>query len=110
VPGHRNGGVQGALVSHSKVLVKLILTLCPGQLSSGCQSNQKATRGPSKCWCAIDGDHSAQKFKDGLTFRASDSFVQLWLHSAMGWSQRKGTHAAQKLPDDWEDQCEKLAL
>jgi hypothetical protein len=51
-----------------------------------------------------------QKFKDGSTFRASDSFVRLWLHSAMGWSQRKGTRAAQKLPDNWEDQCEKSAL
>jgi len=28
----------------------------------------------------------------------------------MGWSLRKGTRAAQKLPNDWEDQCEKAAI
>jgi hypothetical protein len=28
----------------------------------------------------------------------------------MGWSRRKATRAAHKLPDDWEDQCEKSAL
>jgi hypothetical protein len=46
-------------------------------------------------------------FKDGSRFKASGSFVQKWLHSAMGWSHQKGTRAAQKLPDDWEIQCEK---
>jgi hypothetical protein len=51
-----------------------------------------------------------RKFKDGSTFRASDSFIRSWLHSAMGWSQRKATRAAQKLPKDWEDQCERSAL
>ncbi|KAF8240343.1 hypothetical protein L208DRAFT_1233626 [Tricholoma matsutake] len=25
----------------------------------------------------------------------------------MEWSQRKATHTAQKIPDDWEDQCER---
>ena len=28
----------------------------------------------------------------------------------MGWSRRKGTRAAQKLPADWEDKCEKAAV
>jgi hypothetical protein len=28
----------------------------------------------------------------------------------MGWSRRKATRAAQKLPVNWEDQCEKAAL
>src|SRR6202142_2169212 len=49
-------------------------------------------------------------FNDSSTFRVSDSFVRKWLHSAMGWSRRKGTRAAHKLPDDWEDQCEKSAI
>lgn len=45
-------------------------------------------------------------FKDGSRFRVSDSFVQKFLHSVMIWSLRKGTLVAQKLPKDWEDQCE----
>src|SRR6266511_4358656 len=47
-----------------------------------------------------------QKFKDGSMFRASDSFVQKFLHGSLSWSIRKATQAAQKLPKDWEDQCE----
>jgi hypothetical protein len=47
-----------------------------------------------------------QKFKDGSTFRASDSFVRKFLHGLLSWSLRKATQAAQKLPKDWEDQCE----
>src|SRR5260370_22230770 len=45
-----------------------------------------------------------QKFKDSSTFRASDSFVRKFLHGLLSWSLRKGTQAAQKLPDDWQDQ------
>lgn len=51
-----------------------------------------------------------RQFKDGSTFRASETFVRSWLHSAMGWTRRKGTRAAQKLPDNWEDQCERSAI
>jgi hypothetical protein len=46
-------------------------------------------------------------FHDGSRFRASDTFVRTWLGSAMEWSQRKATRAARKIPDDWEDKCEK---
>ncbi|KAF9077049.1 hypothetical protein BDP27DRAFT_1146375, partial [Rhodocollybia butyracea] len=28
-----------------------------------------------------------------------------WLHSQMNWSVHKATHATQKLPKDWEEQC-----
>ena len=49
-------------------------------------------------------------FRDGSTFRASDTFMQHWLHEMMSWSPRKATHAAQKKPLDWEDQCEKSFL
>ena len=46
-------------------------------------------------------------FKDGSNFRASDSFVRGWLHSALDWTFRKATRAAQKMPENWEDLCEK---
>ena len=48
-------------------------------------------------------------FRDGSKFRVSDTFMRSWLHSTMNWSRRKGTRAAQKLPQNWEDQCEKSA-
>lgn len=51
-----------------------------------------------------------QKFKDGSTFRASESFMRKWLHDTLNWSRRKGTQAAHKLPNDWEDQCERSFL
>lgn len=47
-----------------------------------------------------------QKFKDGSTFCASDSFVWKFLHGVLSWHLQKATQAAQKLPKDWEDQCE----
>ena len=51
-----------------------------------------------------------KKFADGSTFRASDSFVRKWLHEEMHWSKRKGTQAAQHLPENWEDICERSFL
>jgi len=38
-----------------------------------------------------------QKFKDGSTFRVSDSFVRKCLHGLLSWSIGKATQAAQKL-------------
>jgi hypothetical protein len=49
-------------------------------------------------------------FKDGSNFRASDSFVRGWLHKALDWSFRKATRAAHKMPENWEDLCEKSFL
>ncbi|KAJ7150103.1 hypothetical protein C8R43DRAFT_817720, partial [Mycena crocata] len=40
------------------------------------------------------------RFKDGSHFRVSDSFCRQFLDSSLAWSMRKGTKAAQKLPDD----------
>ncbi|KAF8120185.1 hypothetical protein EV363DRAFT_1191847, partial [Boletus edulis] len=40
------------------------------------------------------------KAPDGSFFRCSDSFLRAWLHKTMGWSERKATHAAQKLPEN----------
>jgi hypothetical protein len=48
--------------------------------------------------------------KDGSSFRCSDSYLRQWLHETMKWSQRRATRAAQKLPSDWEDICEKAFL
>ncbi|KIK73084.1 hypothetical protein PAXRUDRAFT_796147, partial [Paxillus rubicundulus Ve08.2h10] len=50
------------------------------------------------------------KASDGLAFCCSDSFMRLWLHQKMGWSERKATHAARKVPDNWEEVCKKAIL
>jgi hypothetical protein len=46
-------------------------------------------------------------FKDGSKFRASDFFICGWLHKELEWSVRKATQAAQKLPENWKEQCER---
>jgi hypothetical protein len=51
-----------------------------------------------------------RNFKDGSTFRASESFVRKWLYDTLNWSRKKGTQAAYKLSNDWEDQCERSFL
>ncbi|KAF8155131.1 hypothetical protein K438DRAFT_1448993, partial [Mycena galopus ATCC 62051] len=40
------------------------------------------------------------RFKDGSSFRVSDSFCKKFLGKGLAWSMRKGTKAAQKLPSD----------
>ncbi|KAJ7033852.1 hypothetical protein C8F04DRAFT_896586, partial [Mycena alexandri] len=39
-------------------------------------------------------------FKDGSKFRVSDSFCKKFLDKTLAWSMRKGTKAAQKLPEN----------
>jgi hypothetical protein len=50
------------------------------------------------------------KASDRSSFRCSDSFLQEWLHNTMGWTERKATRTARKLPDNWEDVCENAIL
>ncbi|THU85170.1 hypothetical protein K435DRAFT_686058 [Dendrothele bispora CBS 962.96] len=52
-------------------------------------------------------DHT---FKDGSHFQASKSFIRAFLHDALRWSPRKGTRAAHKLPNDWEELLQKSLL
>lgn len=58
----------------------------------------------------LQPDILEKEYKDGSKFQVSESFVWCWLHHQMNWSVQKATRAAQKLPVDWEDQCEKSAL
>ncbi|KAJ6592805.1 hypothetical protein B0H19DRAFT_1245625 [Mycena capillaripes] len=39
---------------------------------------------------------------DGSNFRCSESFVRHYLRNTLGWSERRATKAAQKLPTDYE--------
>lgn len=38
---------------------------------------------------------------DGSRFTASDSWVRKFVHTTLGWTYRKATRAAQKLPKNW---------
>lgn len=51
-----------------------------------------------------------QTFRDGSTFCVSDTYCRKFLRGTMQWSERKATKAAQKLPSDWEDVCERAFL
>ena len=55
-------------------------------------------------------DLFGRTFRDGSTFRVSDSYCRKFLHGIMQWSERKATKVAQKLPDNWEDVCERAFL
>ena len=48
--------------------------------------------------------------RDGSTFHVSNSYCREFLYGTMQWSERKATKAAQKLPDNWEDVCERAFL
>jgi len=50
------------------------------------------------------------RYGDGSTFKASDNFVRNWARRHLNWAERKATRAAQKIPDDWEEKCEKSFL
>jgi len=50
------------------------------------------------------------QYRDGSTFKASDSFVRRWVQRHLNWTERKATRAAQKVPEDWEDKCERSML
>ena len=49
-------------------------------------------------------------YHDGATFKASDDFVRKWMRHQLNWSEHKVTQAAQKIPDDWEEKCERSFL
>lgn len=50
------------------------------------------------------------RFSDGSTFKASDNFVRRWVWQQLSWTEWKATRAVQKVPGNWEDQCEKSFL
>ncbi|KAJ7851972.1 hypothetical protein B0H13DRAFT_1643609, partial [Mycena leptocephala] len=51
-----------------------------------------------------------KRYKDGSHFKVSDSYLRKWLRETLNWSMRHPTNAAHKLPDNWEDLCEKSFL
>ncbi|KAH9955392.1 hypothetical protein BGW80DRAFT_1188759, partial [Lactifluus volemus] len=97
-PGHNKGGRQGILSRHPDVVesIKKRLTFLR---EGGATVNLITARAIIVATILhMKPDILEQKFKDGSTFRASDSFVRKFLHGLLSWSLRKATQAAQKLP------------
>jgi hypothetical protein len=44
-----------------------------------------------------------QAMTDGTKFKCSESFVRKYLRNMMGWSERRTTRAAQKLPANLDE-------
>ncbi|KAF5321301.1 hypothetical protein D9619_000198 [Psilocybe cf. subviscida] len=105
-----NAGQKGILINHPEVVdraKKIIVSI----RATGAIVSVITARGVLLAVVIKQApDILTKTFTDGSTFRASDSFVRKWLHNALGYSQRQGTQAAQKLPIDWEDQCEKAII
>jgi hypothetical protein len=85
IKGLRESGAPVTLVTVRALFVATILDQAPEIFNIRCQ-------------------------KDGSYFKASDSFLRRWLRETLVWSTRRPTNAAQKLPDNWEDLCEKSFL
>ncbi|KLO15358.1 hypothetical protein SCHPADRAFT_824907 [Schizopora paradoxa] len=51
-----------------------------------------------------------RQISKGVTFKCSDAFVTKFLSLHLGWSERKATRAAQKLPENWQEQIRKAWL
>ncbi|KAF4621853.1 hypothetical protein D9613_012075 [Agrocybe pediades] len=106
-PGHDKGGARGILSAHPEVVetIKSRLLFLRERGSPISLITARATL--VSTILHMKPEILEIKFKDGTSFRASDAFMRKFLHSAMAWSLRKGTHVAQKMPKNWEDICEK---
>jgi hypothetical protein len=105
-PGHSRGGRRGALAHHPDVVEEIKRQL---QLLRESKTAVTVITARAVILATIIDKRPEildQKFGDGSTFKASESYVRVWLHDALRWSRRKATRAARKVPQDWEDQCE----
>ena len=104
-PGHNKGGCRGILSPYPEI-VETIKT----RLQFLRQRNAPITLITARAMIVatilqMKPTIFDQEFKDGSSFRASDSFVRNFLRTVLAWSLRKATQAAQKLPKDWQHQC-----
>ncbi|KAF9457519.1 hypothetical protein BDZ94DRAFT_1202554, partial [Collybia nuda] len=109
-PGHTKGGPKGILAKHPEIVnsIKKRLISLRG---TGATLTVVTTRAIVIATIMhLKPEILQERFRDGSTFQASESFIRKWLRTTMGWSRRKGTQAAQKLPENWEELCEKSAF
>ena len=125
--GHSKGGQKGVLVcgfvwyftncmlkycqANYPEIVKTVKNCLITIRSNGAQMTTVNARGIMIAIILRSAPEILEKmFRDGSTFRASESFMRKWLHDMLHWSPRKGTQAAQKKPNNWEEQCERSFL
>jgi hypothetical protein len=104
--GHSKGGRCGALTKHPEVVDEIKRRLQLLRESKVAVTVVTARALILATILEMEPEILEQKFRDGSTFKASESYVQVWLHDALRWSRRKATRAARKIPIDWEEQCE----
>ncbi|KAJ7815544.1 hypothetical protein B0H13DRAFT_2381017 [Mycena leptocephala] len=110
IPGHNKGGRRGILTAHPEIIKEIV-----SQLADLRAAGAPVSLASVRCIIiAIITERAPELFdhcfKDGSTFRVSDSFCKKFIGKTLVWSMRKGTKAAQKLPPDAEDQCEDVFL
>lgn len=78
-------------------LVTAVKTILEGVRKSGAPISIITARGIMVATIIKTAPEILEKtFRDGSSFRCSDSFMRKWLHEVLRWSRRKGTQAAQK--------------
>ncbi|KAK6996843.1 hypothetical protein R3P38DRAFT_3626103 [Favolaschia claudopus] len=110
IPGHDKGGRRGALSAHPEVVeaIKKRLTILR---EAGAALNLICVRAIIVATTQKMAPEVFEKrYADGSYFKVSDSYCRAFLRVTMEWSERKATKAAQHLPKNWEDVCERAAL
>jgi hypothetical protein len=126
-PGHKNGGQKSVVVSSvfehlTNFVMKMLQDRHPEVVDAikkrllhlqkdGAPLNVITIRGIILATITIMKPSILDvPYRDGSTFKASDDFVRRWVRRHLNWTERKATRAAQKMPHDWEDKCEKSFL
>lgn len=107
MPGHTNGGRKGILAKYPD-LVSVICSQLEMLREVGAPITVITARGIIVASALKFHPNIFDiRFRDGSSFKASESFVREFLRNQLGWSIRHATQASQKKPQNWEDLCER---
>lgn len=95
----------GILDKYPEVKNKIILQLRSIR-ATGCRINLIGVQAVVISYVTI----SIPSLFEETRWKVSDSWTRSFLRNVMGWSLRRGTTAAQKLPDTWEQDAIKVCL
>jgi hypothetical protein len=104
-PGHNKGSRRGILSQHPEIVDAIKMRLEFLREKNAPVSLITARAMIVATILEMKPNIFGHKFKDGSSFRVSESFARNFLHEILSWSLRKATQAAQKLPKDWQKQC-----
>jgi hypothetical protein len=103
--GHNKGGCRGILSPHLEIVDTIKTRLIFLREKNAPVSLITARAIIVATILEMNPTLFGHKFRDGSSFRVSESFACKLLHDVLSWSPRKATQAAQKLPKDWQVQC-----